>query len=69
MNDVNEKTKELIQHQAIIEKKIQDIENLFNTDDYNSDKALSGEFLIGYHCQLKSFRKNSDDSSEEDMED
>ena len=44
------------------EKKIQDIESLFNIDDYISDKALSGEFLIGYHCQLKAFRKNSDNS-------
>ena len=44
------------------EKKIQDIESLFNIDDYISDKALSGEFLVGYHCQLKAFRKNSDNS-------
>ena len=51
------------------EKKIQDIESLFDADDYNSDKALSGEFLLGYHCQLKAFRKNIDDSSEDDMED
>ncbi|MGB5156503.1 MAG: type I-C CRISPR-associated protein Cas8c/Csd1 [Desulfobacterales bacterium] len=26
---------------------------LFNTEDYMSDKPLSGEFLLGYHCQRK----------------
>ncbi|MFP3089956.1 type I-C CRISPR-associated protein Cas8c/Csd1 [Treponema sp. TIM-1] len=34
---------------------IQEIEFLFNHDDYVSDKALSGEFLLGYHCQQKAF--------------
>lgn len=44
------------------EKKIQNIVSLFNADEYVSDKPLSGEFLLGYHCQLKDFRKKSGDS-------
>jgi CRISPR-associated protein Csd1 len=37
------------------ESLIQEIEVLFNHDDFVSDKALSGEFLLGYHCQQKNF--------------
>nr|MBP3282529.1 type I-C CRISPR-associated protein Cas8c/Csd1 [Treponema sp.] len=50
------------------EKQIQDISALFKDDDYMNDKPLSGEFLLGYQCQLKAFRKNTDDSSEENTE-
>ena len=50
------------------EKQIQDISTLFKDDDYMNDKPLSGEFLLGYQCQLKAFRKNTDDSSEENTE-
>ena len=28
---------------------------MFNHDEYVSEKALSGEFLLGYHCQQKAF--------------
>jgi len=34
---------------------IQEIKNLFVHDEYVSEKALSGEFLLGYHCQQKAF--------------
>lgn len=27
--------------------------DLFDPDDYMSDRPLSGEFLLGYHCQLR----------------
>jgi CRISPR-associated protein Csd1 len=37
-------------------KLIQDIESLFDYNDYVSDKVLAGEFLLGYHCQQKAFR-------------
>lgn len=46
------------------EKQIQDISALFNADDYLSDKPLSGEYLLGYQCQLKAFRKTNDEESE-----
>jgi CRISPR-associated protein Csd1 len=34
---------------------IREIEGLFEHDEYTSEKALSGEFLLGYHCQQKAF--------------
>jgi CRISPR-associated protein Csd1 len=34
---------------------IREIKSLFNHDDFVSNKALSGEFLLGYHCQQKVF--------------
>jgi len=34
---------------------IQEIKSLFDHDEYVSEKALSGEFLLGYHCQQKAF--------------
>jgi CRISPR-associated protein Csd1 len=36
---------------------IQDILIQFDHDEFISDKALSGEFLLGYHCQQKDFWK------------
>jgi CRISPR-associated protein Csd1 len=32
---------------------------LFNPDDFISDKRLSGEFLLGYHCQREYLRHSS----------
>jgi CRISPR-associated protein Csd1 len=37
------------------ESLIQEIESLFEHDDFVSDEALSGEFLLGYHCQQRAF--------------
>jgi CRISPR-associated protein Csd1 len=40
---------------------INDIMDKFNPDEFNSDEPLDGEFLLGFHCQLKDFwhkRKN-----------
>jgi len=37
------------------ESLIQEIKSLFDHDEFISEKALSGEFLLGYHCQQKSF--------------
>lgn len=57
---------------AWFERKIQDITALFKAEDYISDKALSGEYLLGYQCQLKDFRKKSGNSNSnlvEDLED
>jgi CRISPR-associated protein Csd1 len=34
---------------------IQEIKDLFDHDEFVSKKALSGEFLLGYHCQQKAF--------------
>ena len=32
------------------------IQALFLADDFTNDKALSGEFLLGYHCQKQEWR-------------
>lgn len=45
------------------EQRLQDVADLFNADDYTNDSPLSGEYLLGYMCQLKAFRKSSDDTS------
>lgn len=37
---------------------LDNIHALFVTDDYNSDKVLSGEYLLGYHCQRKWFQEH-----------
>jgi CRISPR-associated protein Csd1 len=34
---------------------IDEIMDKFDPEEYKSDKALTGEFLLGYHCQLKAF--------------
>jgi CRISPR-associated protein Csd1 len=41
------------------ENEITDIQNLFKHEDYCNDSKLSGEFLLGYHCQKMSYRKDS----------
>jgi CRISPR-associated protein Csd1 len=43
---------------------IQNISDGFAFDDFSSDEALSGKFLLGYHCQQKDFwRKREKDHS------
>ena len=37
------------------ESLIQEIKSLFDHDEFISEKALSGEFLLGFHCQQKAF--------------
>ena len=39
-----------------IKQEIDDVVVLFETDEFISDKRLSGEFLIGYHCQRAALR-------------
>lgn len=38
---------------------IREIMSLFDPDDYKNDRSLSGEFLLGYHCQMSEFKKGS----------
>jgi len=43
---------------------IQNISDKFVFDEFSSDEALSGKFLLGYHCQQKDFwRKREKDQS------
>ena len=50
---------------------ITSVTSMFNHDDFVSNTPLSGEYLLGYHCQLMAFKnyKNTDDSSDENTED
>jgi len=34
----------------------------FLPDDYTSERPLSGEFLLGYHCQKRAWQKQSDNN-------
>jgi CRISPR-associated protein Csd1 len=36
-----------------MEKELDEIKNVFQTEEYMTDNALSGEFLIAYHCERK----------------
>ena len=40
---------------------LDDIHAKFLYDEYNSDKVLSGEYLLGYHCQRKWLREHKRD--------
>lgn len=43
-------------------KELDAVHNAFLLEDFTSDRSLSGEFLLGYHCQKQDWRnKKSDD--------
>jgi CRISPR-associated protein Csd1 len=46
-------------------KELDEIMSAFNGSDFTSDKKLSGEFLLGYHCQRQALRSNSEEAAEE----
>lgn len=46
------------------EEEITDIVNLFAPNDFCNDSKLSGEFLLGYHCQKMTYRKNKEEQNE-----
>lgn len=37
----------------------------FVPDDFTSDKSLSGEFLLGYHCQKQFWGNQNSDTNED----
>lgn len=45
--------------------KIDEVMCKFAPEDFNSDKPLSGEFLLGYHCQRAELWKGKDEELEE----
>lgn len=51
------------------QKVIDEVMCAFKTDDFISDKPLSGEFLIGYHCQRKDLWPSGQDIEETTDED
>jgi CRISPR-associated protein Csd1 len=38
---------------------------MFEHDDYTSDKRLSGEFLLGYHCQREALKPKDENNTNE----
>lgn len=44
-----------------IETEIDEVMNSFITDEYLSDLRLTGEFLLGYHCQRAELRPQKDE--------
>ena len=51
----------------LLEKEIDNIICSFGADDFISDKGLSGEFLIGYHCQ-RAARLEKEGKKDQDAE-
>lgn len=44
-----------------LQRLISEVTAMFTPEDYMNDKKLSGEFLLGYHCQREALRKNKTD--------
>ena len=52
-----------------MEKLLDGIVSTFNDQDFMSEARLSGEFLLGYHCQRQALRpKSESDKAEESAE-
>ena len=45
------------------EKEIDEVVDSFDADDFLSDRRLTGEFLLGYHCQ-RALKDSSDNDHE-----
>lgn len=44
-------------------KDLDTVLSLFQDGEFEHDKPLSGEFLLGYHCQRMSYRQNNSDDT------
>jgi CRISPR-associated protein Csd1 len=49
------------------EKLLDEIQCRFQSDDFTSDRALSGEFLLGYHCQRASLLRGAEPAVDDDQ--
>lgn len=47
------------------QKELTDIMNLFDAEKFLDDKKLTGEFLLGYHCQKMTYRKTKSEEANE----
>ena len=47
-------------------KELDAVTSDFKSDDFTSDKSLSGEFLLGYHCQRMVYRTTQTEATQED---
>jgi len=50
------------------EKEIDSIVDAFQPGDFTSDRALSGEFLLGFHCQRLELRRSSKKDNDQNDE-
>jgi CRISPR-associated protein Csd1 len=48
-----------------MDKLMDEVMGLFRSGDFTMDSQLSGEFLLGYHCQRQALRAGDADSTEE----
>jgi len=51
------------------ETEMDDVVNAFSPDDFTSDKRLTGEFLLGYHCQRAALRPTAGQAQELETDD
>jgi len=52
-----------------MEKQVDEIVCSFKETDFMDERRLSGEFLLGYHCQRRALRpKSESDRNEETAE-
>jgi CRISPR-associated protein Csd1 len=49
------------------ERLLDDIQCRFQPDDFTSDRALSAEFLLGYHCQRAALLRGSEPAADDDQ--
>ena len=49
-------------------KELDAVQAAFAPEDFADDKALTGEFLLGYHCQKQAWAKSSNDNQETEIE-
>lgn len=52
-----------------LEKRLDAVMCKFNTDEFNNDRKLSGEFLLGYHCQRAALWDKPEENTDEETED
>jgi CRISPR-associated protein Csd1 len=53
---------------AAMETQLDNIVNLFQADEFMQDRRLSGEFLLGYHCQRQVLRTKPKTDQDENTE-
>ncbi|MBN2343924.1 MAG: type I-C CRISPR-associated protein Cas8c/Csd1 [Deltaproteobacteria bacterium] len=49
-------------------KELDAVQAAFAPEDFADDKALTGEFLLGYHCQKQAWTKSNNDNQETEIE-
>lgn len=48
-------------------KELDEVTSFFQPGDFTKDKSLSGEFLLGYHCQRMAYRNSQCETTHEDQ--